>query len=156
MSASCALCGVCCEEIYIGKDHATIMGYPLEEPPAGYAARDPEHEEVWKVWDTYLTDGMRDALFFRVHWHPIMNGEVQRSRDVGHGPRYAYTCDAYDRERRICTAHDTRPTTCRGYPWYGRPPVTDAIEHPRCSYWHDVPREQWPTWVDPLPSPESD
>ena len=51
-----------------------------------------------------------DLVFAAAHWHAT--GERD---DDG---RHAYRCDRFDRETRLCTAHDERPPICRGYPWY--------------------------------------
>ena len=60
-------------------------------------------------------------------------------------------CDAFDYTTRQCTKYDTRPSVCRGFPWYDG--VEKAQRAPlwrlyRCGYWVDIPREEWPEWVD--------
>jgi Fe-S-cluster containining protein len=53
------------------------------------------------------TTGAADLVFAAAHWHAT----GQRSEDL-HG----YQCDRFDRETRLCTAHDERPPICRAYP----------------------------------------
>lgn len=70
-----------------------------------------------------------------------------------------YECDAFDPVARVCTAHDTRPQICSGFPWYTEPPYSQAPDWKpqadtlyswrRCSFWADVPRETWPDDVQP-------
>jgi Fe-S-cluster containining protein len=154
VGANCARCGACCEEIYIPTDAVTLMADTFPEPASDAGPPDPSREVARKVWAEIRAGEARDHQFFRAHWHPVMDGTAQRSREVQGRRRFAYTCDAFDPARRLCTAHDDRPLTCRRYPWYGEPPVVTAIRFAQCSYWHDIPPEQWPTWVDPLPSRE--
>lgn len=158
--ANCAKCGACCERIFIGTDYETMMGPTREcqSPPEGYEERDPEHEDIWKKWDEYLTIQVRDALFLRVHWHPILENGQQVHRDATNpeksekgGKRYGYTCDAFDAESRLCTAQEKKPPICSRYPFYDG--LVSKPDFRECSFWHDVPRNQWPEGIDPLPSP---
>lgn len=77
-----------------------------------------------------------DLAFMREHWHLL--------------PGYAadnphYSCDQFDHESRLCTAHETRPPVCRDFPWYERPEGDKGREviarslSPRCSFNADVP-----------------
>ncbi len=85
--------------------------------------------------DDYTSDGDRASdAFMRQHWHRL---------DGYDNPRYS--CDQFDTETRLCTAHDERPPVCRGFPWYGRPPEDEGRQpvaaslSPRCSFNADVP-----------------
>lgn len=159
--ANCAKCGACCEAIFIKPSYETLMerSRAFQNPPEGYAERDPAHEEVWQQWDRYLTINVLDDLFMRDHWHPILNEDrSQFTIDNGNRPRYGYTCDAYDAKTRLCTMQAGKPPICADYPYYGNRQPNEPHKTPdraqlRCSYWWDVPREEWPQGVDPLPSP---
>jgi len=73
-----------------------------------------------------------DLTFAAAHWRAT--GAVD-----GDG-RFAYTCSAFDTTTRRCSAHETRPPICRGYPWYGREPrAADPVLPARCSHHADVP-----------------
>jgi len=89
-----------------------------------------------------------DFAFVKAHWRPAAGEPL--------GTHY-FACDAYDSDSHLCTAHEERPGVCRGYPWYGREPTAEVAEKrligTRCSYWHDIPRDQWPEGIEPLPSP---
>jgi Fe-S-cluster containining protein len=147
-AATCAQCGDCCERFALDTDHGAFSAHP-QEPPAGYEDRDPDWEDVWQEWDKHLADG----FFQRVHFHPVM-ADGQHAHEPTSGRGY-YTCDAFDPVTRLCTAHNERPDTCRGYPWYDAGTATHELPS-RCSFWHDVPRSQWPPDADPLPSPPND
>lgn len=56
------------------------------------------------------TTGAADLVFAAAHWHPT--GE---ERDGMH----AYSCDRFEAETRLCTAHAERPPICRAYPVAG-------------------------------------
>jgi Fe-S-cluster containining protein len=49
---------------------------------------------------------------------------------------HLYSCDQLG-EDGLCTAHETRPLVCRGYPWYGAPVRDMPLADPRCGYAHD-------------------
>jgi hypothetical protein len=92
------------------------------------------------------------------HWHPISREEAGKRN-----PRflldvrllYFYECDQFDGQTNRCRAYDERPEVCRGFPWYsGSPDKKSLLFWRRCSYWHDVPWDDWPVDIEPLPSPE--
>lgn len=71
-----------------------------------------------------------DVAFAVAHWRAT--GE----QDDG---RYAYACDFFDTESRLCVAHDARPPICRGYPWYDEAPGTRPVVLPvRCAFRADL------------------
>lgn len=82
--------------------------------------------------------GSEDALFIVKHWH--------RNPGAEH-----YACDMLG-EDGLCTAYDSRPPVCSGYPWYGREPSQEQAGHlgDQCSYLLDVPPEQRPEGSRPL------
>lgn len=121
---TCAKCGDCCEAIYIGTTKTAV---------------------------TQAQRGSEDEVFIRKHWRRISRREAALRRGVTatHGPYYV--CLKFDRTTRLCTAHDERPPACRNYPWYGNEPRIPAIAaYKRCSFWHDIPRSDWPDDVIPL------
>jgi hypothetical protein len=96
-----------------------------------------------------------DWAFFLVHWHPLGRKQAAvinpRLREGSRQRDHFYTCDQFDPETNQCRAHERRPQTCRGFPWYGGPPSAHALRsHPRCSYWADVPQTDWPAGVGNL------
>ena len=70
-----------------------------------------------------------DLVFAAAHWRPT--GEV---RDGLHG----YSCDRFDSDTRLCTAHEERPPICRGYPWYDGEPGEHVRLPLRCSFRADL------------------
>jgi Fe-S-cluster containining protein len=101
-----------------------------------------------------------DKHFILHHWHRISRATAaERLPGLvvgGYGKgRVFYECDQYDSETKLCGAGEKRPPICKGFPWYSWPtkPADTLAPFPRCSYWHDVPREQWPEGIDPLPDP---
>jgi Fe-S-cluster containining protein len=122
-SVGCAACGDCCERIHVTSGRGLLTA-KLADPRVAGAAR-------------------REAVFIDVHMTPT--GEV----DADWQNRAAWTCDAFDRVSRLCTARDERPPMCSDYPWYGRTPA--SVDHdtdpartvawmgPRCSYLRDLP-----------------
>ena len=78
-----------------------------------------------------------DYQFAAEHWRP-----VTRAQALAINPYYTtqlaeaaylYTCDCLDAGGR-CTAHDVRPSVCRGYPWYGMISRDLRWADPDCGY----------------------
>jgi hypothetical protein len=74
-----------------------------------------------------------DARWIIDHWHDLGDGDA--------------LCDAFDPQTRTCLAYDERPPVCSDYPWYRKSPGNDQIASLRCSFWADVPKEEWPKGV---------
>jgi Fe-S-cluster containining protein len=76
------------------------------------------------------------AGFAQEHW------QVTAERPAPEGSpapvQYLVTCDQFDPETRMCTAHDDRPPICSGYPWYGAEPNPNRALDPQCSFIADV------------------
>lgn len=68
-----------------------------------------------------------DVQFVTDHWTVIADK----------GDYFQLSCDMFDSENRLCTAHAGRPLVCSGYPWYGQEPTTRDL-HKGCSYWADI------------------
>jgi Fe-S-cluster containining protein len=105
-------------------------------------------------------DNDPSKAFVVEHWHQLGFEEAaERSPAVVRGAELGskfYTCDQFNDETRACMAHEKRPWICRGFPGYGSvPTVLGLAPYTRCSYWHDLPREQWLDGIDPLPSEET-
>lgn len=110
----CSKCGDCCEEISLNIDHGKIV----QQIAQGYGAG---------RW-------LKDANFIINNMRPT--GRVIRQ---GNRVKQVLECSKFDKESRICTAHDDRPTVCRDYPWYNREPVKgDTTMKGRCSYLADA------------------
>lgn len=157
MGAGCARCGECCERFSLKASYEEIMADVAQAPPPGYAERAPEREALWRKRDERLA-GLKDVVFKQAHWHPILENGQQASVVAANGEtRYGFTCDAWDNQTKLCSAHETRPQTCRGFPWYGGEPNPSTAEirlRGHCSYWHDIPRHHWREGTDPLLSPD--
>jgi len=144
----CNRCGDCCEDIWLGTSkRREIIAYG-----------DPRDDAIWQAWvDSWTAEGLQKgqlakrpgfiydyltAAFVVEHWH----GGV---RAKGPATKH-WTCDAFDTETRLCTAHADRPPVCSGYPWYGRAPTPEGAQQAlskRCSFWADVPEEHQPEAV---------
>lgn len=170
MSASCARCGDCCEAIHLNGTKKDLRGWLRQEntwmkawtywrhrPYEGKPDPFPSAAE----YGTWVERRVQNARFILKHWHRIPRDEATRLR-TAHGaadptPRgHRYRCDAFDPVTRLCGAHDERPPICRNFPWYeDGPNASDAPTrlNPRCSYWHDIPRDQWAAGITPLESP---
>lgn len=134
-SATCARCGFCCRAIGVRFAPHDVLRQVLAHVAAGVAPGD---------W-----------LFFLEHWHPLGRQQAAainpRLREGLRQRDHFYTCDQFDAVTNLCRAHERRPETCRGFPWYGRPPNATALgSHPHCSYWADVPQADWPAGVGNL------
>jgi Fe-S-cluster containining protein len=139
----CSRCGDCCEDIWFANNKRRLREIIAEG--------DPRDDAVWESWlDVWETEGTsrenqdpkrpgfvdvyESAAFIVKHWH---GGVRAKGGATNH-----WTCDAFDPETRLCTAHDERPHTCRGFPWYGKDPTFEVAKRAlptRCSFWADVP-----------------
>lgn len=109
----CSRCGDCCERIW-------------SVPPAvveAMLARPPSLAMTRVEQSNYAT-----ALFVTEHW-TATQVSVSSAR---------WSCDAFDPDTRLCTAHEARPPVCSGFPWYGQEPTLTKELHPRCSFNADV------------------
>ncbi len=78
-----------------------------------------------------------DMAFAAVHWHPLTRQEaMQRNplyvRSLAESA-HLYWCDQLGADG-LCQSHETRPTVCRGYPWYDRPVRNMPLPDPDCGY----------------------
>jgi Fe-S-cluster containining protein len=117
VSAGCAACGSCCDPVTLETD--VFLG-------CGERARSQEFPHA-------------NDSFIAQHWHPLGAWAADDGTSC-----LSLRCDAFDPETRACTARDSRPPVCRGFPWYGDGPSAErAAALPRqCSYLADVPPEQ--------------
>lgn len=81
----------------------------------------------------------KSGPFILKHWHRSGSG----------GRHTLWTCDLFDKETRLCTAHDDRPAICGNFPYYGSETITARLPK-RCSYWADLPAEQRPSDWQPV------
>lgn len=133
----CGRCGDCCDRIGYFGDWNRLQQW------ADYA-------KSWREWAMYnLRDGedggldeyearmIADSEFILAHWSP--------NPDEADAAMPSFKCSAFDPVARLCTAHNTRPPICRGFPWYGeRSGVAHSRLPARCSFWADVPLENRP------------
>jgi hypothetical protein len=141
----CAACGSCCRVLSLQGSHDSYR-LLLEQFP-----------------ERLSPDQRLNAAFILAHMHPIGPAlALQINPMLAMKDIHAnfYLCDRYEAVSQRCLAYDERPPVCSGFPKYNRP-LTDAqyasglSPHPRCSFWADVPKDLWPDYVDPLPSPVS-
>lgn len=130
----CSRCGDCCERIWLAEDalwriaeRAPLSREDVNSDVEYWMARGDEAAAL-RVRANHL-----DASFIARHWTVVEEAE---------GGAY-HSCDRFDRETRLCTAHDERPPICQGYPWYGHDPQSVVDERgiflsPRCSFLEDV------------------
>ena len=106
------------------------------------------HEDGTRKWGekdrATAVRNYEDATFILQHWHDLGDGDS--------------LCDRFDPETRLCMAHDERPPICQDFPYYGENTAQKVIDSLgegdlRCSFWADVPKEQWPKGVRPLKVP---
>jgi hypothetical protein len=102
----------------ISQDEARAMlptGHPLGRPGQ---TLDPRTRE-WIIHD--LVPIRRSEALAEMPW--LRRPHVWRNPETGvvyrENDKHYYRCTLFDPATRRCTAHDTRPDTCRGYPWYG-------------------------------------
>lgn len=127
MSLGCARCGACCENIWLSRQHRGQIEAAI--------ARDD--------FESAGPEAHPNSSFILEHWTEVERTEDGESR---------YVCDAYDPDRRLCTAHADRPPVCSQFPWYGRQAgdLAGAVINKRCSYWLDVPPAERPPGARPL------
>lgn len=133
LTGECNLCGACCRVLV------------LEQSP----------EEVQAIAAVTRVLGIpSDHQFAAVHWHPLTREEGMQ-RNPFYVARLAadahlYWCDQLGSDGR-CTAHDTRPLVCRGYPWYDQEPKAMALADPDCGYKVDLETPE--SEIAPTPAP---
>lgn len=129
-TAGCNMCGKCCEAIRLTVPHEHFA------PSSGYRYRDADF-----IWENFIPMSKEEALAINPNLFEAGLDEETES--------YYYSCKLYDKDTKLCKAHDKRPHTCRGFPWYGNPINNHSLQmHLTCSYWLDVPVEAWPSGVD--------
>lgn len=138
MSASCNRCGDCCSPVLLSPQRHAMMLWWSEQPdPATDDKLPPEVAELQRV------------MWLNGQWarHDLRMVDILRGATTD---LIAFECRHFDKDSRLCTAHDQRPPVCSGFPWYDRPPLTAGLMPPsiRCSYWEDVAVEIRPKgWV---------
>jgi len=140
----CSGCGQCCSLLALQGNHAAYR-FVLAKFPA--EAVTPEQRA--------------NASFILEHMHEIdinIAYQINGRRVVQDPYAHFYLCDAYDVNENLCRMYAERPPMCKGFPWYGLDPTDPRVAsglapYHRCSFWADVPREQWPDWAEPTASP---
>jgi hypothetical protein len=125
MTAGCARCGSCCDPVIIEAD--VFFG-------CGERARSQEFPD-------------HNDRFIAQHWHPLSAWTDHDGTSV-----LSVRCDAFDPERRACTAYEGRPPVCGDFPWYSEAPGTERASAlpPQCSFLADVPPARRPPESRPL------
>lgn len=123
----CNGCGVCCDPVVL----------PITQIEALTAPLDPEVRR-W-VLEDLIPMSRREAkakfpLVFERPVHQVLNGVATMLQPL------FYRCRNYDPETGRCAIYETRPETCRDFPWAGgRPNPGIALPAP-CSFNADVGR----------------
>ena len=134
----CGRCGDCCEKI----DYQADWNYLRQwvewwENQCEWAMLNLLDGEDGNAFE--LTEEQQRILanvrFIWTHWTPHPD-------DAGLAMP-GFQCSAFDRETRLCTAHEHRPPICRDFPWYEQSDRTPRFS-PRCTFWADVPLEERP------------
>lgn len=122
----CSRCGDCCDPVIVTFD-------PKEHATRQLAERSDEMED----WARHQYE------FFRDHWASTGTFEAKLP-DGDQITAHQVRCDQFNRDTRQCMAHDDKPQTCSGFPWYGRSPddehsapIASSLS-PRCSFNADV------------------
>lgn len=121
----CNGCGACCNPV-------TLPMTQLE------AAKNSSISPDEKFWITQIlvpitrSDAKERAPHLFSHGKRVVD---DKGRPV---PIHYYVCGWYDEETKLCTNHEGRPDTCRGYPWYGDAPKSNAALPPTCSFREDI------------------
>jgi Fe-S-cluster containining protein len=119
----CNQCGACCRVL------------TLEQSP----------EEIQAMAAVTSVLGIpSDMPFAAEHWHPLTHAEALQRNPFYTGrlpaDAHLYSCDQLGANGR-CTAYETRPLVCRGYPWYGETPRDMELPDADCGYRYDVVAE---------------
>lgn len=117
----CNQCGDCCEVI------------PF------YMTKEELLQTRYRDWQNQY-----NVAFIYEHWHTIRKDHPRYKELFGldEAKYYLMTCDMWDKETRLCTAHENRPAVCSDYPWYNNDPGqlgSDPYLSKNCSFWVDVP-----------------
>jgi len=120
---SCNKCGACCRVL------------TLPQSP----------DEVRQIAAVTSILGMpSDHRFAAEHWHPLTRAEAMQRNPLYtmqlKPDAYLYRCDMLG-DDGLCKAHETRPSVCRGYPWYDEPPRDMPLADPDCDFYEDVVME---------------
>lgn len=133
----CSKCGNCCDPVNIGwHPEGDKIKYYLPLP-------DPRSDAGWKKWGRTKQSrrsaikGWLTAKFVSKNWH-VIDGPEDVNDPEG---SWKATCDYFDKNTRLCTAHDDRPPICSDYPWYGQAPTRELADrniNNICSFMADV------------------
>lgn len=120
MMGTCNQCGACCRVL------------KLEQSP----------DEVQRIAAVTSVLGIpSDHVFAAAHWHPLTRDEAMHRNPFYTNSLPAgvhlYRCDQLGDDGR-CMAYAERPLVCRGYPWYGEPPLRMPLPDQHCSYCVDI------------------
>lgn len=120
----CSRCGDCCRAVGLiwsqefVRDHPDLFG------------------ERFRRW---VVEELRPISAPRVFQLLPAMAELDVEDPAGLRGRHFFECTNFDAENNLCLAHDTRPDTCAGFPWYGEAPRFDLLRpYPRCSFHADV------------------
>jgi Fe-S-cluster containining protein len=133
----CARCGDCCERIFYWGDWNNLQQWAeWGRTVRDWAGENPDDERGRMTEKQFAL--VANAEFILTHWRPAPEDAAL--------PVPRFSCSAFDPISRLCTAHDSRPPICRGYPWYGEIPEAgyERLASPRCSFWADVPLDKRP------------
>jgi len=112
---------------------------------------DPRDDEGWAYW---LEHGWDDDNRARAISRFDPDARYRKDADWiaarwQQQPDETWTCDAFDPDTRLCTAHDDRPPLCREFPWYDDEPGGTSVSV-RCSFLLDLPPSERPEDARPL------
>lgn len=116
-------CGQCCDPVML----------PYSRMEAIFDPSIPLEERQWA--DRCLTAMPVKEAHLKAPW---LIGRLLADRFGNPSSPFFFRCSNFDPATRQCTDYDNRPGMCRGYPWYGGQPRTDAALPPDCSYQADL------------------
>lgn len=139
----CAKCGDCCENIgtswnleYLKSSVDKWLKGPDPETDLDSFVEWMQESDSWK--DQPVDVAIRTRRNSILNYHFVRDYWVSQLEEPREDGSDRWTCLAFDTETRLCTAHDSRPPVCSGYPWYGQEPKKDTWLHPRCSFQADI------------------
>ena len=122
----CKQCGKCCEVIVLSVSMERIKDLAYLDNGSGFTEKESDVIFIAKNWSEL---SKKDAISRNPHIK-TWKGEG----DIDNNEKYFYECLRFNRETRKCSAYESRPKVCSGFPYYGKKINPKNLYSPECGF----------------------